>query len=234
MIAVDEAFLWHVQPERLGRARLRACWAILADDELERAEALHRPRGRLTYLVARALVRFALSAHAGVPPRAWRFRRAPHGKPELAGPEGGVGLCFSLSHTDGLIACLVARVEVGVDAERLRRRVPVMPLARRFFTAAEMRNLQEVPGAHRRERFLRLWTLKEAYLKARGLGLAGGLDVLSTHVSGGQPVETRMADDDPGLWRLGLPEVSEEHVVAYAVQSPAVRLQTCAAERIMR
>jgi 4'-phosphopantetheinyl transferase len=184
--------------------------------------------------VARALVRLALSAGGGVPPHAWRFRRGQHGKPEIAAPEEVGGPCFSLSHTDGLVVCLVARVDAGVDAEPLRRRLAVMSLARRFFTPTEIRDLRDFPRAYRRERFLQIWTLKEAYLKARGFGLAGGLDALSVFVSGGEPVEQRVAPDDSSPWQLGFREVSDEHVVAYALRGDGVRVHTCPADRVMR
>jgi len=234
MIAPDEAYLWHVRPDRLGEVALRSCRGLLADEELERAQAIRRPDARLTYTVARALVRFALSTHGGIPPRAWRFRRGPHGKPEVAAPEEGEALRFSLSHTRGLVACLVGRVDVGVDAEPVGRRVAAMSLARRFFTSTEIRDLEDFPRPYRRQRFLQLWTLKEAYLKARGVGLAGGLDALSIFILGGEPVAPRMESDDPRRWQLGLPDLSDEHVVAYAIRGERIRLHTRPASRAMR
>jgi 4'-phosphopantetheinyl transferase len=233
MIAADEAYLWYVRPERLDARGLQFCRTLVTRSERERARAMRRPAAERTWLVARALVRFVLAVHTGIAPRALRFRRERHGKPALAGPDAG-GLSFSLSHTEGLVACLVARVEAGVDVERLRRPVSVMSVARRFFTTAEVRDLRAFPRVYRRQRFLQLWTLKEAYLKARGVGLAGGLDSLSVFISGGDPVETRMTDDDPDVWQLGLPDISNDHVAAYALRGTGVRVVSCPADRVMR
>lgn len=220
MIAPREAVVWHVEPARLGRGDLEACLTLLAPDEVARWQRIHRPAGRRDYLVARALVRCALSAHTPIPPRAWRFHRAPGGKPEVDAP--AVRLRFSLTHTAGLVACLVAPVDAGVDAEALHRPLDVMALARRHLSAVEVRDLADFPRAYRKERFLQLWTLKEAYLKARGLGLTGGLGALSVLISAGEPVETRMEDDDPRQWQLGFVPASDRHVVAYALRGTGV------------
>jgi 4'-phosphopantetheinyl transferase len=83
---------------------------------------------------------------------------------------------FNLSHTDDmLVLAFVASGEPGVDIESLGRQVDPEPLAKRFFSAAEFRALQALPRTRQRDRFLRLWTLKEACVKANGQGLARAL-----------------------------------------------------------
>jgi 4'-phosphopantetheinyl transferase len=220
VVAPQEAVLWYVEPARLGRGDLEACLDLLAPDEFARWRRIRRAAGRRDYLVARALVRCALSAHAAISPRAWRFVRTAGGKPVIDAP--ALHLCFSLTHTAGLVACLVAPVDAGVDAESLCRPLDVMALARRYLSAVEVRDLADFPRAYRKERFLQLWTLKEAYLKARGLGLGGGLGTLSVFISAGEPVEARMEDDDPTRWQLGFVPATDRHVVAYALRGVGV------------
>jgi 4'-phosphopantetheinyl transferase len=205
---VTEAVLWYLRPDRLAPDCLPGLLGLLAPDERSRWRALRHPDARLQFLAARALVRAALSAHVPeVSPGAWRFRRARHGKPEVAAPRRALGLRFNLTHTRGLVACLVAGVPVGIDAEPWARRLDPMALATRFFTQAEAAALAPLTPGQRRRRFLELWTLKEAYLKGRGTGLAGGLDV------------------GPACgWGLGLVPVSAEHVVAVAVRAPVTRV----------
>jgi 4'-phosphopantetheinyl transferase len=220
VVAPQEAVLWYVEPARLGRDDLEACLSLLAPDEVARWRRIRRPAGRRAYLVARALVRCALSAHAAIPPRAWRFVRTPGGKPAVDTPV--LHLRFSLTHTAGLVACLGPPVAAGAHAESRRRPLDVMALARRYLSAVEVRDLADFPRAYRKERFLQLWTLKEAYLKARGLGLGGGLGALTVLISAGEPVEARMEDDDPTRWQLGFVPATDRHVVAYALRGVGV------------
>ncbi len=87
---------------------------------------------------------------------------------------------LNLSHTDGLILCAVScRAAVGVDVEETTRSVEFLPLARRFFAPCETAFLEALPPDRLSEAFYRLWTLKEAYLKARGSGLGIPLEGFS-------------------------------------------------------
>ena len=82
-------------------------------------------------------------------------------------------LFFSLSHSGDYVACAIADFEIGLDIQGIR---PVsMPLARRFFSETELRQLQA--SEHPNELFTLLWSLRESYWKATGRGIAGSLNV---------------------------------------------------------
>jgi 4'-phosphopantetheinyl transferase len=82
-------------------------------------------------------------------------------------------LDFNLSHTTGLVACALARqAVVGVDVEHASRRVDLDGVGRRVFSAGEQATLAALPVEAQADRFFEYWTLKEAYMKARGLGFA--------------------------------------------------------------
>src|SRR5690606_35000212 len=84
---------------------------------------------------------------------------------------------FNLSHTRGMAVLAVTRAgEVGVDVESVQRRVELLALSERYFAASEHRRIAQLSGPAQREQFFRVWTLKEAYLKACGLGLRIALD----------------------------------------------------------
>ena len=160
-----------------GAAAARA-WSWLDEEERRRHARISSERQRLEYLAAHALLRACLSRFAAPTPEAWRFVQDEHGCPSLA-PELGCGwLRFSLAHTAGLVVVAVARDRaVGVDAEDCERPLDRAVVTRRFFAPAEGAGLDALATEElRRERFFALWTLKEAYLKARGLGLALSLD----------------------------------------------------------
>ena len=120
------------------------------------------------------MLRSVLSSYHSAAPGAWQFDTEPGGKPMLAGPLAREsGLSFNLSHTTGLVACAVTRGgDVGVDVESLDRAAQARELAQRFFAPAEAAELGALEPDPCRQRFIEIWTLKEAYVKALGTGLA--------------------------------------------------------------
>jgi 4'-phosphopantetheinyl transferase len=195
---------------------------LLPPDELARCLAAGSGRRRRELLLSRALVRSALSAYAPIPPSAWRFRTGRHGRPELDAPSP---LRFNLSNCEGLVACVVARErEVGLDVEPASRAAAVLELAPRFTSPAERQALAALasPGA-RRDRALRLWTLKEAYLKARGRGLSLELRHL-TFTFGATGIGLQAPPDlepAPDRWAFASLEVMAHRAAVAAGQGPA-------------
>lgn len=177
------------------------------------------PEDRRLYAAAHALLRRVLSRHAPRDPRDWRFVAGPWGRPELAPGQGAGELRFSLTHCRGLVACAVARGgPVGVDAEALDRRLDVAAIADTVFTPAERAWLDAAPGGQRAEAFFALWTLKEAYVKARGLGLSLPLTAFSVRA---EPPGITPAADDPDLWHAELQRATPRHFVAVAAPRTA-------------
>lgn len=201
--------------------------ALLDDHERARFERLKLPRLHQPYLLARALVRCTLSRYMTLEPADWRFVSNDHGKPSIRDPDGRLPpLQFNLSHTDGLLACAVTLDgPIGVDVETVGRRTDVDAVGERFFAEREWRELMELPdAAERRTRFFDLWTLKEAYIKARGLGLAiplRGFAFSWREPDGG--IELTLGDparygdhvrDDPRRWYFRLLDAGEPHRLA--------------------
>ncbi|MER5203862.1 4'-phosphopantetheinyl transferase superfamily protein [Streptomyces sp. NPDC002825] len=146
-----------------------AAGGLLSPREAERYRAIRHPVARRRHLASRALLKHAAGAVLGVPPRALELGREPGGRPLLCGVPG---LSVSLTHTRGLLAVALSRVgPVGADAERAARVIEGTGLERRMCTSAERAALAELPGERRNERLVTLWTLKEAYGKALGLGM---------------------------------------------------------------
>lgn len=220
----DEVHLWLVQPEALGLHRtLFARWSeLLSPEERARVEACHFERTRTEQLVARALVRTTLSRYADVDPRDWTFRANTWGRPEIDRPEGAPPLRFNLAHTDGLVVCAVALArDVGVDVEDTARERPTLEIAADFFAPREVLALRTLPPSEQRERFFDYWTLKEAYIKARGMGLAIPLDQFSFTLDASGPVRIAFApelDDEPASWQFERLRPSARHQVAIAVR----------------
>ncbi|MDP2074199.1 4'-phosphopantetheinyl transferase superfamily protein [Hydrogenophaga sp.] len=209
---------------------------VLCDAERTRAASFRFERDRNSWIAAHTLLRRALSERMPeVAPSAWRFESAPGGRPELAGPFKATGLRFSLAHAPEAVACVVTQeVSCGIDVERLARAIDVEALGRRTASAAERAGLQALPAADRGAQFMRLWTLKEAYAKATGRGLATPFGSLDFDLTDG--IVIRATGDGRSNDEFGFVQwtTSDGHVVAVAASTcrgrpPQVVLHTSAA-----
>jgi 4'-phosphopantetheinyl transferase len=204
--------------------------------ERERNSRFVFPNGRREHLVTRALIRTTLSRyHPAVDPRDWQFTTGAFGRPELAGPTCEPRLRFNLSHTDGLIVCLVAIGRaVGIDVEDVTRtNLAGVDIADQYFSSTEVAELRSLPPSARPDRFFDYWTLKESYIKARGLGLQVPLDQFSFHLGGDLPIRISFGPgitDDPARWQFDLQRLTPRHRLALALSRHhepdlAVRIQ---------
>ena len=214
--------LWYVHQDALvDRHLLDAYVELLSHDERARWQRLRAAAARHAYLVAHALLRTTLSRYADVAPRRWAFVCNEHGRPEIVASPGAPPLRFSLSHTTGLVACGVALGRaIGVDVEDTRRRGGTVALADRFFSPLEVAALRELPREARRARFFEYWTLKESYLKARGVGLSLPLDRFSFHVEPDCPVRVSFDSrlpDEPASWQFNSFRPTSRHQMAVGV-----------------
>jgi 4'-phosphopantetheinyl transferase len=220
-----EADLWLLRLDQIGPEQVAGAAALMSSDEGARQMRLRYPHLRRAFTVTRALVRLTLSQYADVDPAAWEFDHAEHGKPRIAKPRG-IDLGFSVSHTSSLIAVLVVRgAEAGVDVERIDRDFRVESIAQRFFSPAERAALLNLEEHRRARRFFQLWTAKEAYLKARGLGLLLPLDGFSIAFgSGDRPsISFHGITDDAEQWQLEHLAVGEDHAATIAIRGGATR-----------
>lgn len=211
--------------EECGGAALDALAAELSPDERSRADRFVFPRDRRDFTVAHAMLRRVLSSYHSIAPGAWQFDTEPGGKPALAGPLAREsGLSFNLSHTTGLVACAVTRGDdVGVDVESLDRAAQARELAQRFFAPAEAEELGALEPDRCQQRFIEIWTLKEAYVKALGTGLATQLSQFAFLNAGGGfrfvPDDGRQAE----AWRFWLLAPEPRSRLAVAVRSRSSR-----------
>jgi 4'-phosphopantetheinyl transferase len=192
--------------------------ALLSDEERHRSVGFHFEGDRRVFVAAHALLRLTLSRFALVAPSSWQFRAGEHGRPEIAEP--GSRLRFSISHTRGLAACaVVLDRDIGLDVEHLSRDAPI-ELATSFFAEREARAVENAPSEDRTARFLTCWTLKEAYIKARGLGLSIPLDQFAMYEDsqhGWRIAFEPTLDDDPGRWHFWSWRPGRRHQAALAV-----------------
>jgi 4'-phosphopantetheinyl transferase len=219
---VNRVQVWTASADAVSRARLQHYRSLVAPDELERCNRFVREDDRVRFLLARAMVRTMLSEYVPVPPRDWRFRIETYGRPEVAElPAGAPDLRFNLSHTPGLVACgVTVGRDIGVDVENVNRTL-TQQVPERFFSPQEVQDLRALPDDEQQMVFFDYWTLKEAYIKARGLGLALPLRQFTfIRTPGYGPRITFAPDlhDDPASWQFAQFWPTPEHRMAVAVR----------------
>jgi len=223
-LSPSQALVYWATPEDWTRGGdPEATLALLPDDERARMGRFHFERDREIFLTAHGLLRQVLSVHTGQPARSLTFERGEHGRPELAGPASGA-VRFNLSHTEGLVTVVVhPTADCGVDVERVGRRTDALKVAERFFSPEEVAGLHAQPAERQRQRFFELWTLKEAYIKARGMGLALPLRRFSFQLDAPPPIHFTCepeVDDAPGDWWFHQRAPSDDHLLAVAIRCP--------------
>jgi 4'-phosphopantetheinyl transferase len=161
------------RPATAPISRLEAeLFGRLTDSERAHANRFRLHRDRIAFVFGRALVRSTLSRYAPAPPGGWLFETNAYGKPASVAPPGSEALRFNISHSSGVVAAAFARGrDVGLDIESIHRETDP-DLARSVFARPEIRLLDSLPPDRRTATFFQLWTLKEAYVKARGMGLS--------------------------------------------------------------
>ncbi|HWI26020.1 MAG TPA: 4'-phosphopantetheinyl transferase superfamily protein [Stellaceae bacterium] len=227
-LSLDEGAVdvWLTSLDRLGDDLLDRYRALLDPGERERWQRF-RVRGAADqYLVGRALLRTSLARYAQVAAADWAFETNAFGCPYVSSPVAHRDLRFNLSHTEGLVACAVSRRgEVGVDVENTARAVEPLALAPTVFAEPEIEALAATPEAQRQHRFFAYWTLKEAYIKARGMGIALPLDGFWFELDAPAPRIhfSERCPDREERWHFFRWQASPTHAMALAVAPPAGR-----------
>jgi 4'-phosphopantetheinyl transferase len=161
--------VWIASLDAMGASLPDLC-AELVPDERTRADRFRTPQLRRRFIVARVLLRRLLTAYAPAHSSALRIGTGSHGKPCLL---DAPDLRFNVSHAqDTAMYAIASGGEVGIDIEATRRDIDITGVARQAFSPRERAMLAALAPDARREAFFRIWTRKEAYVKARGEGLS--------------------------------------------------------------
>jgi 4'-phosphopantetheinyl transferase len=223
----QELHLWCVDFDR-SRATIDRLVECLSDEERQRSQRFLRDVDRQQFIVSHGAVRTILGQYLGIPPGHIEIKIGPGGKPQLANSPHFPPLHHNLSHSERLAMIAVTLDhEVGVDVERIRPSVDIESIVQRFFAPGERTRWQALPDHERLAAFFRCWTRKEAYLKARGIGLSSGLDQFEVSLAPGEPARLLRGDipgDSPQRWQMHDVSPAEEYMAACVVEQGIDRL----------
>lgn len=193
---------------------------ILSADERKRMSGFRHERDRQRFAVAHGILRALLSAYVQIPPADLQLLSGAHGKPYLGDLHGGENARFSMAHSgDSALFAFARDREVGVDLEEIDGRSIDPFLAERFFAHGEQRSILARPRIERPLAMVRLWTLKEAYLKAVGVGLSQPLDSFEVCLDGDAPRVAARPE-----WSLTELAMGPQYVAALCAEGPELQV----------
>lgn len=194
--AANELHLWLLPTADVPVEYFPGFYRLLSPAERERNQRYVFEKDRIRDLLTRVFIRKLLANYLSVAPDDLQFETNAHGRPALVWPDRASKLDFNLSHAGEMIACtLVSDGRIGIDLEPIDREVNIQQ-ASHFFSKIELEELALLSGNQQKEHFLRLWTLKEAYIKAQGRGLSIPLDSFAFYDFGAGQMRFWAREDD--------------------------------------
>ncbi len=214
----DDQVLVVIIPLDTSGTGWQACCAELPGDEQERTRRYKYDADRLRFAKCRCLLRRIIADWKGIQPLQVTFRLGKNGKPFLC--HSG-GLQFNISHTHGsAIFAFCHEFEIGIDIEHTERDADFDGVALKVFTPMEQNRLLQLNGREKRREFFRLWTAKEAFMKATGRGFS--LNPSS--------IETSLPENpgQPGTFSCDTIENSTSLMVTEVPTPPGYQTMLCA------
>lgn len=194
----------------------------LSADESDRANRFHFEKDRKHFIAARGILRSLLGTYLNLPPSQLEFAYGDRGKPSLS-VDLPASLSFNLSHSNGLaLYAVTSTSSIGIDVEYLRPMSDALQLAKRFFAPREYEVINCLSPPEQRQAFFKAWTAKEAYLKATGVGLSGGLEKVEVSLDSREALKLLSIDGDggrAGSWSLYSVRLDPDYLAALAVEN---------------
>lgn len=218
----NEIHVWRAWLD-LPAPRIQRLQQTLAVEEQARTSQFRFATDRSRFIAARGILRAILGRYLHRHPHTLRFAYNEYGKPVLLEEAGENSITFNVTHAQHLaLYAFTLQHEIGIDVEQITTQTrDYEGMARRFFSAAEVQELCAVPAELRQEAFLNGWTRKEAYIKARSLGLSLDLRLFDVALTPGKPaalLATREEGQEALCWSLYDLDPGPGYIAALAVE----------------
>ena len=233
----SEIHLWYADQADFNDEELESIilhW--LTVDEKKRYRRYYFDRQRNQFLLSRMVLRSVLSRYSRLPPSRWKFNENSHGKPTIDPSQQQCPLFFNISHSSGRIVLAIGKLNfIGVDIERNDKSRRMLQIANRYFSKDELEALKALPAAEQLVRFYDLWTLKEAYIKARGVGLGIALRSFSFDFLTQERLAVTFDSelvDDPTHWQFWQIDTTGSFTLSLASKSENQKITKLRAYRL--
>lgn len=221
ILSRNEVHVWCASLDQ-EKSQFQQLAKTLSPDEHLRANRFRLEQHRQRFIVGRGVLRTILSQYLNVEPSQIQFCYGQYGKPALVSASFSKMLNFNLSHSGGMALYAFTRDrQIGIDIETVRPFSEVEQIAERFFSNREYQELCKFPSSQQHTAFFRYWTLKEAYVKATGLGLSLPLNQFEVSVTPGGGItllKTPTDSQEASYWSLKEINVGDGYAGAIAVK----------------
>ena len=215
-------YIWtlEIEDERyIDSSLIDQAQRLLCNQEQQRAARFVQDRARHRFMLAHALCRVMLSCYGAYKPKQWLFRKEDKGRPYIDPAMNQQGLDFNISHTNNRVGCALALGRrVALDLELISRSANMDAVAKRQFAPAEQAQFFNCSAEDRQRLFFQFWTLKEAYIKVKGMGLTENPSAFSFDLTAESPI-CYSQDSSVESYRFGLFDAGPAHQGAWAVDS---------------
>jgi 4'-phosphopantetheinyl transferase len=214
----DNVHVWLVELDDAGFDAM--VWQErLSGEEQARAARFHFNRDRRRFVAAHIALRDIVAGYLKMTAKTLQFEEGPNGKPKLAAPADLEGIEFNLSHShERAVLAVNHGNQIGIDIEFAKPDFEFFDIAGHFFTPREVAALRGLPAALQLQAFYKCWTSKEAFLKAKGIGLTGALDEVEIVLEG---THVRIDASVPGWWLTALDPFDRYEVAIVTKNKPA-------------
>lgn len=221
ILSPNQVHIWLLNLEE-NLFQLNKLKSILSPDEQIKANKFRFPIHQNRFIIARANLRLILSKYLVVKPQAIEFSYSEKGKPSLAKHLNQQLIEFNLSHSENLaLYGFTLKNKIGVDIEKIKENSDTDGIAKRFFTNNEYQIISQLSGKEKHKTFFKFWTSKEAYLKAIGEGLTGGLNNVEIKIKNQQiklntPNKSKQVISN---WQLKQIDIEKDYIATIAVEN---------------
>jgi 4'-phosphopantetheinyl transferase len=224
----DEAHVWRASLDQDTKVIANLA-TLLSQDEYQRAARYHRPVDRDRFIAGRGILRKIISAYLALTPGQLQFTYNEYGKPAVSDDQNDRAIIFNLSHSAELILYAVTRGRiVGIDIEYIREDFATLDIAEHFFSKDEVAALKLLPTDQRTTGFFNCWSRKEAFIKAKGMGVSYPLDRFTVSLAPSEPPALLKVDDDERevtRWKMYELKPGAGYTAALIAAEPPVTLK---------
>ncbi|MFC1668393.1 4'-phosphopantetheinyl transferase family protein [Chlamydiota bacterium] len=220
----NDLHIWKIN--LLENKSIDSLYELLSHDERARAKRFHFKEHSRRFIVSHGMLRQILACYVNVSADTLTFSYTEKGKPELLNSHNHIRFNLSHSHEMALVGVLI-EVPIGIDIEYLPKETDVDGLAKRFFSSQEYEQLSKIPNSIKQEAFFRIWTLKEAYLKATGEGIAGleSVEVMCAVESPPEFVKINGSSEESQRWSVYSLKPEEDYIASVVVKKSGHTIQ---------
>ncbi len=217
----NDVHIWMLDIESYGE-NVNKFREILSREEQEKAKRFYSSFLQESFIISRGCLRIILSRYLGIKPQKISFIYNQKGKP-LLDREIFPKIEFNLSHKNNYAVYGISKEKIGIDLEKIDDKVQVENIAKRFFCEEESHYIINLSSEKKVEYFFKLWTIKEAYLKAIGEGLSAGLDsICLTLDENNQKIKflkKKKDQEEDNNWQLKTRNLSDNYIMSIAINS---------------